>query len=113
MAPGGGAPARVSDDATAFTQRQAPWNIHYLTMWFDPADDEKNIAFTKGVAGAMKPWATGRVYLNYIGDEGQARIEDSFGAATMGRLRAAKAKWDPDNLFSHNQNIRPAAVAAE
>ena len=113
MAPGGGAVARVPDDATAFTQRQPKWNIHYLTMWFDPADDDRNIAFTRGVAGAMKPWATGRVYLNYIGDEGQDRIESSFGSEKMARLRLAKAKWDPDNLFSHNQNIRPASIAAE
>ena len=61
----------------------------------------------------MKPWATGRVYLNYIGDEGEERIEGSFGAETTARLRAIKAKWDPDNLFRHNQNIRPAAIAAE
>ena len=61
----------------------------------------------------MKPWATGRVYLNYIGDEGQDRIESSFGSEKMARLRLAKAKWDPDNLFSHNQNIRPASIAAE
>ena len=113
LVPGGGAPARVPDDATAFTQRQPPWSVHYLTMWFDPADDAKNIAFTKQAAGAMKPWATGKVYLNYIGDEGEGRIDSSFGPETMARLRAIKAKYDPDNLFSHNQNIRPASIAAE
>jgi FAD/FMN-containing dehydrogenase len=113
MAPGGGAPSRISDDATAFTQRQPPWSIHYLTMWFDPADDARNIAFTREAAGAMKPWATGKVYLNYIGDEGQERIDSSFGADKMARLRAIKARYDPGNLFSHNQNIRPAAMAAE
>jgi FAD/FMN-containing dehydrogenase len=113
LVPGGGAPARIADDATAFSQRQPPWSVHYLTMWFDPADDEKNIAFTRAAAGALKGWATGRVYLNYIGDEGQARIDSSFGADTMARLRAVKSKWDPGNLFSHNQNIRPAVMAAE
>jgi FAD/FMN-containing dehydrogenase len=61
----------------------------------------------------MKPWATGRVYLNYIGDEGQERIDSSFGADKLARLRAIKARYDPGNLFSHNQNIRPAAIAAE
>jgi hypothetical protein len=56
----------------------------------------------------MKPFATGRVYLNYIGVEGQARIDSSFGEAKMARLRALKTKWDPANFFRHNQNIRPA-----
>ncbi|MEO8883471.1 MAG: BBE domain-containing protein, partial [Devosia sp.] len=113
LAPGGGAPTRIAEGATAFSQRQQPWSIHYLTMWFDSADDAKNIAFTKDAAGAMKQWATGRVYLNYIGDEGQGRVDSSFGPETMARLRATKAKWDPGNLFSHNQNIRPATMAAE
>ena len=39
LVPGGGAVARVDEEATAFGQRQAPWNIHYLSMWADPADD--------------------------------------------------------------------------
>ena len=82
-------------------------------MWTNPADDAKNIAFTKDAAAAMKPWATGGVYLNYIGDEGEARIANSFGAEKMARLRSIKAKWDPSNIFRHNQNIRPAAMAAE
>ena len=113
LVPGGGAPARISDEATAFGQRQAPWNIHYLTMWTDAADDARNIAFTKDAAAAMKPWATGRVYLNYIGDEGDARIANSFGPDKMARLMSIKAKWDPNNLFRYNQNIRPSAIAAE
>jgi FAD/FMN-containing dehydrogenase len=108
LLPGGGAIARVPNDATAFGQRQAPWNIHYLSMWSDPADTERNIAYTKQVAAAMKPWATGRVYLNFIGDEGQARVEEAFGSAAMARLKALKRAWDPDNVFCHNQNIRPS-----
>ncbi len=105
---GGGAIARVSDDATAFGGRSAPWNIHYLSMWADPADTEQNIAFTKGLSSAMKPWATGRVYLNYIGDEGTDRVEAGFGPEGFARIRALKKIWDPENLFHHNQNVPPA-----
>jgi FAD/FMN-containing dehydrogenase len=108
--PGGGAAARIHEDATAFGQRSAPWNIHYLTAWRDPGDDASNIGYTKSLAQAMKPWTTGRVYLNYVGDEGEARIEASFVAEKMARLRALKAKWDPDNVFQHNHNIRPATT---
>jgi FAD/FMN-containing dehydrogenase len=111
VVPGGGAPSRVPDDATAFGMRTAPFNIHYILSWPDPADNERNTAAIKALSGSMKPWATGRVYLNYIGVEGQARIDSSFGDVKMARLRALKSKWDPHNFFRHNQNIRPADPA--
>ena len=105
---GGGAIARVPEDATAFGDRTAPFNMHYLSMWEDAADDDANIAYTRAIAAAMKPWTTGRAYLNFIGDEGLHRIEASFGAEKYARLQELKTKWDPNNLFSHNQNIKPA-----
>ena len=110
VVPGGGAVSRVSDDETAFGERRAPFNIHYLSSWPNPVDNAANIARTREISQSMKPWTTGRVYLNYIGDEGQGRIESSFGPQKLARLRALKAKWDPHNLFRHNQNIRPAEV---
>ena len=91
----------------AFGQRHAEWNIHYLSMWEDPADDAKNIEYTRSISGAMKPWASGRVYLNFIGDEGQDRVESGFAPEAYTRLQAIKKQWDPDNLFRHNQNIKP------
>jgi FAD/FMN-containing dehydrogenase len=106
--PGGGAISRVDEDAMAFGNRNAPWNVHYLSMWTDPVDTEENIFYTKALVTAMKPWSTGRVYLNFIGDEGQSRVEAAFGPEKWAKLRALKAKWDPDNLFHHNQNIPPA-----
>ena len=56
----------------------------------------------------MKPWTTGRAYLNFIGDEGSARRRGGFGPEKFARLQALKGKWDPENLFRHNQNIPPA-----
>ena len=53
----------------------------------------------------MKPWTTGRVYLNYIGDEGSGRVEAAYGPERH-PLQALKAKWDPQNVFRHN--IAPA-----
>ena len=108
LIPGGGAIARVDDDATAFGARDAKFNLHFLSMWPDPADTERNIDYTKRLAGALKPWSTGNVYLNFLGDEGLGRVEAGFGAEKFARLRQIKAKWDPDNLFHHNQNIPPA-----
>lgn len=107
VVPGGGAVARVAEEATAFGERQAPFNIHYLSIWPDPADDDANIAHTRTLAAAMKPWTSGGVYLNFIGDEGQERVESSFGETKLARLRAIKGVWDPENVFRHNQNIAP------
>jgi FAD/FMN-containing dehydrogenase len=104
----GGAISRVDDNAMAFGHRGAAWNVHYLSMWPDPADTDANIAHTRTLATAMKPWTTGAVYLNFIGDEGQERIESAFGETKLARLRETKAVWDPENVFRHNQNIAPA-----
>jgi FAD/FMN-containing dehydrogenase len=108
LIPGGGAIARVDDDAMAFGERQSPWNVHYLNMWEDPADDEKNIAYTRAIAAAMKPWTSGRAYLNFIGDEGGDRVKAAFGPDRYARLQEIKRAWDPENLFRLNQNIPPA-----
>jgi FAD/FMN-containing dehydrogenase len=108
LVPGGGAIARVDDNATAFGQRDAPWNVHFLSIWPDPAENERNIAYTRAIATAMKPWTTGRAYLNFIGDEGLGRVEAAYGPERYARLQAIKATWDPSNLFRHNQNIPPA-----
>jgi FAD/FMN-containing dehydrogenase len=108
MIPGGGAIERVDDDATAFGARGAAFNIHYLSMWEDTGQTEANIDYTRRLAGAMKPWSTGAVYLNFLGDEGLSRVEAGFGPEKFARLQQIKATWDPDNLFHHNQNIPPA-----
>ena len=96
LLPMGGAIARVDEDASAFGQRDAQWNIHYLSMWADPAETEKNIAYTRAIASAMKPWTTGRAYLNFIGDEGSGRVEAAFGPEKFARLQAAQGQVGPD-----------------
>ncbi|MET0840218.1 MAG: FAD-binding oxidoreductase [Marmoricola sp.] len=111
--PGGGAIARVADEATACGQREAPFNIHYLTLWTDPADDAAQIAHTREMSAAMKPWATGGVYVNFIGDEGPSRVEAAYGSEKFSRLQRIKRVWDPKNVFRHNQNIPPAPFVAQ
>jgi hypothetical protein len=98
----------MPEDATAFRQRDAPFNTHFLSMWAEPAHTEGNVECTREIAAAMKPWTTGRAYLNFIGEEGTARVAAAFGPDKYAKLQALKQKWDPDNFFSHNQNITPA-----
>ncbi|HET6626820.1 MAG TPA: FAD-binding oxidoreductase [Nocardioidaceae bacterium] len=110
---GGGALARVPEEATAFGQRTAPWNLHMLSMWPDPAADEANIAHTRAMSAAMRPWATGRVYLNFIGDEGPGRVEAAYGPEKYSQLQQLKQVWDPDNVFCHNQNVAPRGIPVQ
>ncbi|HEX8122753.1 MAG TPA: FAD-binding oxidoreductase [Solirubrobacteraceae bacterium] len=107
---GGGAVSGVSDHAMAFGNRKAPWNIHYLSMWPDPAADAENIAWTRELAAAMKPHTTGRAYLNFLTDEGPDRVKTAFGHLKYAKLQALKDRYDPGNLFRLNQNIKPSGL---
>jgi FAD/FMN-containing dehydrogenase len=88
--------------------RDAPWGVHPFGIWEDPADDERCIQWVERVRAEVRPWRTGAVYLNFIGDEGGDRIVAGLGAENLRRLSAVKAEYDPDNVFRFNHNIRPA-----
>ncbi len=105
--PGGGASARVPDGGMVLGQRLAPFNLHITSLWPDPGDDDANIAWTRELGGAIKPFTTGRVYVNFIGDEGRDRVVASFGEEGYARMRTLKRRYDPDNLFRSNQNVEP------
>jgi FAD/FMN-containing dehydrogenase len=109
LLPWGGAVARVPEDATPLTQRSVPWLSHPFALWEDPADTEANIAWARGFRRDIARFASGGVYLNFIGDEGEDRVRAAFGDAKYDRLAAVKAEWDPQNVFHGNQNIKPAA----
>jgi FAD/FMN-containing dehydrogenase len=115
LLPGGGAIARVTEEAAAFGRhRRAPFNYLVDAMSPDASDDEANISWARELAAALKPWAAGGAYLNFIGDEGEDRVVAAFGANTYTRLQALKDRYDPDNLFRLNQNVKPSgALIAE
>ena len=101
----------VADEDTAFSNREADYMVHPIAMWEDSADDERLIGWVRGVSDAMSPFKTGGVYLNFTGDRDKAA--DAFGDDKYERLVALKDRYDPDNLFQHNQNIRPSRAAGE
>jgi FAD/FMN-containing dehydrogenase len=88
--------------------RVAPWCVHPFGLWSNPDDDERGTRWARSVRADLAPWATGDVYLNFIGDEGQDRVVAGFGRGNYERLAKVKAKYDPSNLFRSNHNIRPA-----
>jgi FAD/FMN-containing dehydrogenase len=107
--PWGGAVARNASD-WPLTSRRARWTVHPFGLWDDSADDERGKAWARGTCGDMKSYATGGVYLNFTGDEGEERIQAGFGD-NYDRLAAVKAEWDPDNVFRQNHNVKPLAEA--
>ena len=103
----GGAAGRT-DQGYPIPWRSAPWVAHPFAMWTDSTDDEQAIAWTRTVRDAVRPWATGDVYLNFIGNEGTDRVRAGFGARNWDRLVAVKREFDPENVFRVNHNIDPA-----
>jgi Berberine and berberine like len=83
------------------------WNADFYAELPDDAVDvfverDRHIAWTREFSGAMKPWATGRAYINFLGDEGLQRVEAAYGPEKFARLQALKDNWGPTNLFRHN-----------
>jgi FAD/FMN-containing dehydrogenase len=104
--PWGGAVARIGEDATPLARRGSAWVAHPMAMWTEPDEDAEHTGWAREFSAAMRPFVSGGVYLNFIGDEGEDRIRAAYGTH-HGRLRQIKAKYDPDNLFHLNQNITP------
>jgi FAD/FMN-containing dehydrogenase len=104
----GGAASRVGVADTAFAHRAAEYDIGVLTQWTDPAESDQHIAWTRSLAAALEPFASGAHLLNFLGeDEDRKTIQAAFGA-NYERLQAVKKKYDPKNFFRVNQNIEPA-----
>lgn len=102
----GGAASRVSQEETAFPHRTAAYDVVIMPMWTAASESEPNIAWADHLWQTIQPFSTGGVYVNYLSREGEARIEAAYGA-NLPRLTALKTRYDPANLFSNNQNIKP------
>jgi hypothetical protein len=104
----GGAVSRIPEDANAASHRDDAYIAHPIACWEDPADSDRHIAWIRGFSEAMRPYTTGGVYLNFEPDVGEERVRAGYGAEKYAKLVALKDKWDPDNLFRVNQNIKPS-----
>ena len=105
----GQAVAAVAEDATAFSHREARYLFHPIAVWNEPADDQRLIAASRAFCDAMRPFATGGAYLNFTPED---RVREGYGEAKFDRLVALKDRYDPDNLFRLNQNIKPSRQTA-
>jgi UDP-N-acetylenolpyruvoylglucosamine reductase len=102
-----GACNRVKADATAFAYRDAQFATVIAGMWPDPADNPKNIKWVKDYYAALQPHSMAGGYVNFMADDDQGRVRENY-KGNYERLAQIKKKYDANNLFHMNQNIRPA-----
>jgi FAD/FMN-containing dehydrogenase len=101
----------VQRGSTAYGHRDALYNLILIAQWLDAGETARHVRWTRELWEALRPHATGGVYVNDIGQEcedGAEQVKAAYGANYQ-RLAELKQKYDPMNLFRHNQNIKPAA----
>jgi FAD/FMN-containing dehydrogenase len=105
----GGAMARVPVDATAFAHRRSKIMVNVAALYGSPDQASVYEPWVHRFVGALKQSDTG-AYVNFLVDEGEARIRDAYPGKTWDRLRSIKRRYDPTNFFRLNQNIPPATA---
>ncbi len=101
----GGAVGRVAPDAMAYAHRDANFVMNVHGRWESAADDDAVISWSRDLYKSTLPFATGGVYVNFMTEEETDRIKAAYGP-NYDKLVATKKKYDPDNLFRMNQNIK-------
>jgi FAD/FMN-containing dehydrogenase len=105
--PSDGAASRVASDATPWAYRDAKWTSVFAGVDPDPANADAIRSWTVDYQEALHPYSMGGSYVNFMMEEGHERVQATYGS-NYARLAQAKAKYDPDNVFHVNQNIKPA-----
>jgi len=104
----GGALARVPVDATAYAHRASRTMVNVAAFYEGEEDKARREAWVAEFAAALHQGDAG-AYVNFVVDEGEARVRAAYPGATWDRLAAIKRRYDPENLFRLNQNIPPGA----
>lgn len=104
----GGAVARVATDATAFSGRTAGYTYNVVSTWMDPGEDATHITANREFSAALAPLSAHGSYVNFLPDSDGERVRAAYGDELYTRLARLKREYDSANLFSHNQNVRPA-----
>jgi hypothetical protein len=103
----GGAVCRVGNDEMAVDHREALYNFLIVGMWANAAEDDKVIGWVRDLWGALQPFSSGGLYVNYEAEHDMGRVQAAYSPTKYARLVALKNKYDPTNLFRLNQNIMP------
>ena len=103
----GGAMARVAPEATAFAHRQRRILINVAAFFNGEGDRSVRQGWVDDVTGRLDQGVPG-AYVNFLNNEGSDRVRAAYPGSTGERLRAIKARYDPDNFFRRNENIAPS-----
>jgi FAD/FMN-containing dehydrogenase len=103
----GGAIARVPEDATAFSGREAAFDLSADASWVEAADDEAAIDWCRRAMAIVEPDHRLGAYPNGNSDAGPSETRRLYGDTKLARLTALKRTWDPDNVYHVNPNVRP------
>ena len=103
----GGAVNRIAPGATAYPHRDIQFVINVHTRWGDVSQDQKCIAWARGLFDQLAPHATGGVYVNFMPEDEAQRVSRGAYGGNHQRLAQLKARYDPTNLFRRNRNIAP------
>jgi FAD/FMN-containing dehydrogenase len=106
MYPIDGAAGRVKSDATAWAYRDAKWSSVIVGVDPDPAKRDQITTWARDYWAALHPHSAGGAYVNFMMDEGEERVKATYGK-NFAKLQKVKKKYDPQNLFRSNQNIKP------
>jgi FAD/FMN-containing dehydrogenase len=103
-----GAVHEVKPQDTAWSCRDATWSMVIAGIDPQPSKAAAVSAWARSYWEAVHPYTMGGAYVNFMMEEGEDRILATYGG-NYERLAAVKRRYDPDNFFRVNQNIRPAA----
>ena len=101
-----GAANRVPVDATAYPYRDAKFVMNVHGRWEDAAQDSAGIAWARAFFDASAPYASAGAYVNFMTEDEGGQATVAYGA-NYTRLVQVKRKYDPENVFHLNQNIKP------
>lgn len=101
-----GVASRIGNNDTPWNYRDATWAMVIAGVDPDPANNDIITAFARDYWKALHPYGAGGAYVNFMMEEGEDRVKATYGE-NYERLVSVKSKYDPNNLFSVNQNIKP------
>jgi FAD/FMN-containing dehydrogenase len=109
----GGQVARIPAAETAFGPRGAAYRLILDTLWDDPDGDADNISWAHESGSKLKEFFNGDTYVNYLTEHDESDVESAYSDSSRRRLREIKTKYDPENFFRVNHNIKPFEPASD